>query len=80
MLNILHRQTTAYHPEANGAFERLHLRLKDALCAGTTAATWAEEIPWVLLGLFWYPLVLPNEFLQAEEFSIDQISKKFQKS
>jgi hypothetical protein len=50
-----------------------------------------QEIPWVLLGLcsqpredtglfpaevvFGTPLVLPNEFLQAEEFSIDEISK-----
>ncbi len=51
MLNITHRQTTAYHPEANGAVERLHCRLKDALRACNAAATWAEELPWVLLGL-----------------------------
>jgi transposase InsO family protein len=51
MLHITHRQTTAYHPESNGAVERLHRRLKDAQRARTTAATWAEEIPWVLLGL-----------------------------
>jgi hypothetical protein len=31
MLNISHKQTTAYHPESNGAVERLHRRLKDAL-------------------------------------------------
>jgi hypothetical protein len=47
----MHRQTTAYHPESNGAVERLHRRLKDVLCACTTAATWAEKIPWVLLSL-----------------------------
>jgi transposase InsO family protein len=37
MLNILHWQTTAYHPESNGAVERLHCCLKDALraCAAT---------------------------------------------
>jgi transposase InsO family protein len=34
MLNIAHRQTTAYHPESNGANERLHRRLKDALRRG----------------------------------------------
>ncbi len=66
-------------------------RLKDALHAHAAAATWAKEIPWVILGLrsqlredtglsraeaiFGTPLVLPNEFLQAEEFSIDEISK-----
>jgi hypothetical protein len=33
MLHISHRQTTAYHPESNGAVERLHRRLKDALRA-----------------------------------------------
>jgi hypothetical protein len=31
MLNISHKQTTAYHPESNGAVERLHCCLKDAL-------------------------------------------------
>jgi hypothetical protein len=31
MLNISHRQTTAYHPEANSAVERLHRHCKDAL-------------------------------------------------
>ena len=51
ILNIRHRQTTAYHPEANGLVERLHRRLKDALKARTAAANWSEEIHWVLLGL-----------------------------
>jgi transposase InsO family protein len=45
MLNISHRQTTAYHLEANGVVERLHRRLKDALHACTTATTWAEKFP-----------------------------------
>ncbi len=49
MLNITHRQTTAYHPEANGAAERLHHLLKDALRARTAAATEVEELPWVHL-------------------------------
>jgi cleavage and polyadenylation specificity factor subunit 1 len=51
MLNIAHRQTTAYHPETNGTVERLHRRLKDALRARTTTATWADELLFVLLGL-----------------------------
>jgi hypothetical protein len=46
MLDISHRQSTAYHPEANGAVKRLHRRFKDALHACATATTWAEEIPW----------------------------------
>jgi hypothetical protein len=82
ILNILHRQTTAYHPEANGAVKRLHRCLKDALCGCAPTATWAQEIPWVLLELhsqprkdtglspaeavFFTPVVLPNEILQAD--------------
>jgi hypothetical protein len=58
-------------------------RLKDALRALTAAATWTEEILWVLLGLcaqpwedtglspakavFGAPIVLPNEFLKGDE-------------
>ncbi len=51
MLHISHKQTTAYHPESNGAVERLHRRLKDALCARAAAATWSEELPFVHLRL-----------------------------
>ncbi len=84
-------QTNAY-AESNGAVKRLHRHLKDELCA---TATWAEEIPCVLLGLGSQPredtclspaeailapcLVLPKEFLQAEEFSIDKIATFFSK-
>jgi hypothetical protein len=50
MLSISHRQTTAYHPEVNGAVQGLHHRLMDVLSAWAAAAAWAEEIPWVLLG------------------------------
>jgi hypothetical protein len=93
MLNITHRQTTAYHPEANCAVERLHYCLKDALRARTATATWAKELLWVLLGLpaqpredtglslaeavFGTPIFLPNEFLHGEEISVDNISKVF---
>jgi hypothetical protein len=79
MLNIAHRQMTAYHPESNGGVKRLHRRLKDALCACANAAKWADELPFVLLSLqaqpredtclspaesvFGAPIVLPNEFL-----------------
>ncbi len=39
MPNISHKQTTAYHPESNGAVERLHCRLKDPLRACAIVAT-----------------------------------------
>jgi hypothetical protein len=93
MLHISHKQTTAYHPESNGAVERLHRCLKDALHARAAAATWSEELPFVLLRLraqprednglspaeavFWRSIVLPSEFLQNEEMSVDAIIKNF---
>jgi hypothetical protein len=40
LLNISHLQTTAYHPQANGAVERFHRRLKDALRARAAGADW----------------------------------------
>jgi transposase InsO family protein len=93
MLHISHRQTKAYHPESNGAVKRLHRRLKEVLRACTAAATWSKELPFVLLGLhpqpredtdlspaeavFGTPSVLPNEFLQGDEFNVDEIVEKF---
>jgi hypothetical protein len=90
MLNISHKQTTAYHPESNGAVERLHRHLKDALRACAAAVTWSKDLPFVLLGLraqpredtglspaeavFGAPIVLPNEFLKNEELSVDLLS------
>jgi hypothetical protein len=89
-------QTTAYQPESNGAVKRLHRRLKDALRALVAAATWSEELPFVLFQLhaqlredtglspaeavFGAPIVLPNEFLQNEEISVDSIIRKFSKT
>jgi transposase InsO family protein len=79
LLQIKRQPTTAYHPQANGMVERLHRRLKDALRARGATATWAAELPWVLLGLrsspwedtnlsptqalYGTPLVLPNQYL-----------------
>ncbi len=40
---------TAYHPESNGAVERLHRYLKDAIRARAAMATWSEELPFVIL-------------------------------
>ncbi len=96
MLHISHRQTPAYHPESNGAVERLYRRLKDGLRTRAAAATWSEELPFVLLGLqaqpredtglspaeavFGAPIVLPNEFLQNEEMPVDAIIKNFSKT
>jgi hypothetical protein len=96
MLNISHIQTTAYHPESNGVSERLHRRLKDSLRAPAALATWSEELPFVLLRLraqlrvdtglssaeavFGAQIVLPNEFLQNDELSVETIVKIFSKT
>ena len=43
--------TTAFPPQANGMVERLHRQIKDALRARGSAATWADHLPWVMLGI-----------------------------
>jgi hypothetical protein len=71
-------------------------RPKDALRARATAATWSEELPFILLELraqprentglspaeavFGAQIVLPNEFLQNYEFSVDIIVEKLSKT
>ncbi len=55
LLQIKHRPTTAFLPQANGMVERLHRRLKDTLRTRGANATWAAELPWVLLGLHSQP-------------------------
>jgi hypothetical protein len=98
MLSILHRQTTAYHPEADALVERLHRHLKDGfhVRAGRCSNLGRRDTRWVLFCLrsqpredtglspaeavYGVPLVMPSEFLQIEEFSVDQIVNKFSKS
>ena len=83
VLNINHRQTSAYHPQANGLVERMHRRLKDALRARATSANWLQDLPWVLLSIrtapredtsvsaaenvYGTPLVVPGQFLSTPE-------------
>ncbi len=75
--------TTPYHPQANGAVERFHRRLKESLRARLAGSDWPEHLPWVLLGLraapredsgisaaelvYGSPLSLPGQFLTASE-------------
>jgi hypothetical protein len=74
----------------------MHRRLKDGLRARAATATWLKELPFVLLGLraqpkedtglspaeavFGASIVLPNEFLQNEEMSVDVIIKNISKT
>ncbi len=77
LLQIKHRPSTAYHPQANGMVERLHRRLKDALPPGQCHL--GRRAALGLLGLrsqpredskispaqavYGTPLVLPNQYL-----------------
>jgi hypothetical protein len=87
MLSVSDRQTTAYHPEAKRCRRKTAPSPQSPFRALAAAATWADEIPWVLLGLrsqpredtglslaeavYCVPVVLPNEILQVKEFSVD---------
>jgi transposase InsO family protein len=83
MFTIRHVQTPAYHPQANGAIERLHRRLKDSLRARLASADWYHHLPWTMLALraasrddtspspaellYGAQLVLPGQFVSAAD-------------
>ncbi len=73
MLNISHKKTTAYHPDSKDcnmseelSFVLLGLRAQPREDAGLSPAE----------AVFCAQNVLPNEFLQNDEFSVDTIVKK----
>jgi transposase InsO family protein len=50
-LGIKSHLTSPYHPQANGAVERFHHRLKDFLRARLAGSDWPSHLPWIMLGL-----------------------------
>jgi transposase InsO family protein len=82
-LGVKSQLTSPYHPQANGAVERFHRWLKDALRARLASSDWPAHLPWVLLGLQVAPredsgvsaaelvygcaLSLPSQFLSGSE-------------
>ena len=51
-LNIEHLRTTAYHPQSNGVFERLHATLKAMLGKATALGLdWVKQLPFVVFAL-----------------------------
>ena len=50
-LGITHKLTTPYHPQANGAAERVHRIIKSALRAQTDPSEWADHLPFITLTL-----------------------------
>ena len=81
LLGITLHHTTTYHPQANGLVERFHRHLKTSLRARLTGPQWAQELPWVLLGIrtapkedlgcssaelvYGAPVTVPGEFFPA---------------
>ena len=51
LLGAHHITTTAYHPQGNGIVERLHRRLKEAICAAERQRDWARALPLILMVL-----------------------------
>jgi hypothetical protein len=93
-LNIQHKLTTAYHPQANGMLERFHRQLKDALRFRAAAADWESHLPWALLGLWVAPkndsgvsaeeltfgcqVTLPGELLGAPAAAMEKLVEELQ--
>lgn len=90
-LGIAKIRTSAYHPQSNGGLERWHRCLKGALKARLTTASWADELPSVMLGLRAAPrndtgvsaaeltygqsLRLPGDFYDVTDKSIGDVSE-----
>jgi transposase InsO family protein len=82
-LGIKSKFTTPYHPQANGAVEHFHCRLKDSLSARLAGSDWLAHLPRVMLGLraapredsgisatelvYCCPLSLPGQFLTSSK-------------
>ena len=80
--------TTAYHPQANGLVERFHRQLKASLRTRLTGPNWADELPWVLLGIrtspkedlgassaelvFGQTIVVPGDFVPVVSNDVDK--------
>lgn len=83
-LCIKRKRTTAYHPACNGAIERFHRTLKNALRANCASRSWYDSLALVMLGLrnsvndtgfspsqmvFGSHLDLPSQFFAPFQFS-----------
>lgn len=83
-LGIQRRRTTAYHPACNGAVERFHRSLKNAIRANCTNGSWYTYLPTILLGLrssvntsgfspaqllYGEQLNIPGSFIEPPEFT-----------
>ncbi|BHF59421.1 hypothetical protein SprV_0100237800 [Sparganum proliferum] len=51
LLSTNRTRTTAYHPQANGLFERFHRQIETALMAQPDPSRWSDHLPLVMLSL-----------------------------
>ena len=93
ILGIQARQTTAYHPQANGCIERFHRQLKASLRARLQDTNWTDHLAIVLLGIrsswredlkcsaadlvYGTSLRLPGQFFPAEKQVEDKVLPQF---
>ena len=50
-VGILHKKTTAFHPQSNGFLERQHRIIKTALRALEDKSKWAKHLPFIMLSI-----------------------------
>ena len=69
LLNIQHKQTTAYHPQSNGVVERFHRRLKDSTaqagispgsCGAARSRQWWWSVLYSRTNRWWSLLLQPT--------------------
>ncbi|XP_069749884.1 dynein axonemal assembly factor 6 isoform X1 [Narcine bancroftii] len=61
LVGVKLHHTMAYHPQSNGLVEWFHRHLKASLMARLSRPDWADELPWVFLGI----RMAPKEDLQV---------------
>ena len=65
-LGIEHRKTNAYHPQAQGAIERMHRILNSSLRSLAEPLSWHKRLPYITLQI-------NNEVSGIHKFTLNQV-------